>query len=83
MAIGTSKLVPVLRISDGERLRINLRLGISMLEFLRAERIRSLDSLILVSGNPIISMVGSDLLLSTSMVIWLPLSQCIAYVLIL
>lgn len=77
-AIGISKLVPVLRISEGERLSINLRLGISTPEFLNAERIRSFASLMVVSGSQIISIVGKDLLVSTSMVISLPRRPCIA-----
>ena len=68
-AMGISKLVPLLRMSDGERFNMNLRLGISIHEFLRADLTRSLDSLITASGSQIISIVGKALLVSTSIVI--------------
>lgn len=78
--IGMSKLVPDLRISDGERLSINLRGGISKLQILSADLIRSLDSLIIASGSHIISIVGNDLLVPISMMISWPISPSIVYV---
>lgn len=82
-AIGKSKLVPLLRISLGERFNMNLRFGISTPEFLNAALMRSLDSLITASGSQIISIVGRDLFVSTSMVISCPTKPCMAYVFIL
>lgn len=64
--MGRSKLVPIFLISEGARLRINLLMG-SWIPILRnVDLILSLDSLILASGSPIISIQGSALLLSAS-----------------
>lgn len=81
--MGRSKLVPDLRISDGERLRINLRGGMSIALFLKADLIRSFDSFIIISGSQIISIVGNDLFVATSIVISCPMSHSMAYVFIL
>lgn len=68
IASGRSKRVQTLRTSEGARLRIKRRLGILMPMLRSAARIRSLDSLTAASGSPMMSMLGSDLELSASIV---------------
>lgn len=81
--MGTSKLVPTFLISDGARLRTILRWGRSMPTLRNVALMRSLDSLMAASGRPIISIIGSDLLLSTSTCISNHSKPMVANVLIL
>ena len=73
-AMGRSNQVPTFLISLGARLRINFLFGNSIPQFLKVPLILSFDSLIVISGSPIISIHGNDLLLSASMVISCPIS---------
>ncbi len=73
-AMGRSKAVPTFFRSLGERLRMNFLLGSSIPTFLKQALILSFASLMVASGSPMISMEGSDLLLSASTVISCPSS---------
>ena len=80
--IGRSNQVPFFLISLGARLRINFLLGTSIPQFLKVPLILSFASLIVISGKPIISIVGSALLESASIVISCPISPTFVKVLI-
>jgi hypothetical protein len=66
----------------GDRFIIYLSGGISMPELRSAERIRSLASLMLQSGKPIMSIAGSDLLVLISIDTIIPSIPLVMMVLI-
>ena len=66
-AIGTSNHVQIFLVSDGARFSTNFLFGRSIHELRNVPLIRSLDSLTVMSGSQMISMVGRALTLSASM----------------
>gem|GEM_PF-2298835 len=70
--MGTSNSVPVFLKSDGARLTTNLCGGMSMLQWRKVARKRSLDSFTALSGSQIISIVGTALFVAISTVTNLP-----------
>ena len=80
VAMGTSNCVPVFFTSEGARLRSIFLGGSSIPRLRNVERIRSFDSFTAASGSPMISIVGSALFISASIVTSYPLSQSVTNV---
>jgi hypothetical protein len=79
-AIGRSNLVHTFLMSEGDRLTMIFFGGSCMPTFLNAALILSLASLMAASGSQMISMVGSALFASASIVILCACNHLLAYV---